>query len=71
MEHDEETIVEADYVIDIGPGSGDSGGHVVFEGTPIDILTDSTSVTGPYLSGTKKIFEFKPLLTTIGLGSLP
>ena len=58
VEHDEETIVEADYVIDIGPGSGDSGGHVVFEGTPIDILTDSTSVTGPYLSGTKKIFEF-------------
>ena len=58
VEHDEETIVESDYVIDIGPGSGESGGKIVFEGTPENILNDPNSVTGPYLAGTKKIFEF-------------
>ncbi len=51
VEHDEETIRAADYVIDMGPGAGVSGGRVVFAGTPDEILTDEKSLTGKYLSG--------------------
>jgi excinuclease ABC subunit A len=58
VEHDEETIVQSDYVIDIGPGSGETGGKIISQGTPDHILNDPNSVTGPYLSKTKKIFEF-------------
>ena len=58
VEHDEETIIQSDYVIDIGPGSGETGGKIISQGTPDHILNDPNSVTGPYLSKTKKIFEF-------------
>jgi excinuclease ABC subunit A len=58
VEHDEETIIQSDYVIDIGPDSGELGGRVIFQGTPGQILKDPDSVTGPYLSGNKRIFEF-------------
>jgi excinuclease ABC subunit A len=58
VEHDEETIIQSDYVIDIGPGSGETGGKIISQGTPDHILSDPNSVTGPYLSKTKKIFEF-------------
>ena len=58
VEHDEETIIQSDYVIDIGPGSGETGGKIISQGTPDYILSDPNSVTGPYLSKTKKIFEF-------------
>jgi excinuclease ABC subunit A len=51
VEHDEETIRAADYVIDMGPGAGVSGGRVVFSGTPDEILIDEKSLTGKYLSG--------------------
>ncbi len=51
VEHDEETIRSADYVIDLGPGAGTSGGRVVAVGTPEDILTNRQSLTGRYLSG--------------------
>ena len=51
VEHDEETIRAADYVIDMGPGAGVSGGRIVFAGTPDEILTDEKSLTGKYLSG--------------------
>jgi len=51
VEHDEETIRAADYVIDMGPGAGVSGGRIVFSGTPEEILTDEHSLTGKYLSG--------------------
>ena len=55
VEHDEETILEADHVIDIGPGAGDHGGIVTAQGTPDEIKNNENSLTGQYLSGTKKI----------------
>ena len=63
VEHDEETISQSDYVIDIGPGSGETGGKIVSQGTPGHLVSDPQSVTGPYLSGIKKIYEFprKPI----------
>lgn len=51
VEHDEETIREADWVVDIGPGAGKHGGELVGEGTPKDIEKNSKSLTGQYLSG--------------------
>jgi excinuclease ABC subunit A len=51
VEHDEETIRSADYVIDLGPGAGISGGRVVAAGTPQDIMASRQSLTGQYLSG--------------------
>ncbi len=51
VEHDEETIRSADYVIDLGPGAGTSGGRVVASGTPQDIAASRQSLTGRYLSG--------------------
>ena len=54
VEHDEETIRSADWLIDIGPGAGDRGGEIVFEGTPAAI-EKSDSITGQYLSGRKNI----------------
>ena len=50
VEHDEETIKEADYVIDLGPGAGVEGGKIVATGPPEDIMKDSESITGRYLS---------------------
>jgi excinuclease ABC subunit A len=55
VEHDEETMLSADWIVDIGPGAGIHGGEVVFEGTPQQILKDEKSLTGMYLSGRKKI----------------
>jgi excinuclease ABC subunit A len=50
VEHDEETIRTADYVIDLGPGAGEHGGHVIFQGTPTELLQDGEgSLTGAYL----------------------
>jgi len=51
VEHDEETILEADYVLDMGPGAGVHGGYVVAEGTPDEIMNIPESLTGRYLSG--------------------
>jgi excinuclease ABC subunit A len=51
VEHDEETIRHADYVLDLGPGAGRLGGHVVAEGTPEQIMATPGSLTGRYLSG--------------------
>jgi excinuclease ABC subunit A len=51
VEHDEETIRSADYVIDLGPGAGELGGHVVAVGTPDEIMQHANSLTGKYLSG--------------------
>jgi len=51
VEHDEDAILTADYVLDIGPGAGVHGGHIVAEGTPQDILNHPDSLTGQYLSG--------------------
>ncbi|HSC69983.1 MAG TPA: excinuclease ABC subunit UvrA, partial [Candidatus Methylomirabilis sp.] len=51
VEHDEETILEADHVIDMGPGAGVHGGEVVAQGTPAEIMRNPASLTGRYLSG--------------------
>jgi excinuclease ABC subunit A len=55
VEHDEEAIRSADYVVDIGPGAGIHGGKIVFSGTPQELLADPDSLTGQYLSGVRKI----------------
>lgn len=55
VEHDEDTILAADYVVDIGPGAGDRGGNIVFTGTPKELVADKDSLTGDYLSGRKSI----------------
>ena len=55
VEHDAETMMESDYIVDIGPGAGKDGGEVVFFGTPEEILKSEDSITGQYLSGRKKI----------------
>ncbi len=55
VEHDEETILESDHVIDIGPGAGKHGGKIVAEGTPLAIKKNKKSLTGKYLSGTSSI----------------
>ncbi|GLI38159.1 excinuclease ABC subunit UvrA [Geobacter hydrogenophilus] len=51
VEHDEETILEADHVLDMGPGAGEHGGRVVAQGTPAEIMANPASLTGRYLSG--------------------
>ncbi|HIW57495.1 MAG TPA: excinuclease ABC subunit UvrA [Firmicutes bacterium] len=55
VEHDEDTMLAADHIIDIGPGAGIHGGEVVACGTPQDIMDCKESITGQYLSGAKKI----------------
>ncbi len=56
VEHDEETIRTADYVIDLGLGAGEHGGHVIFQGTPADLVKDGNgSLTGAYLRGERTI----------------
>ena len=55
VEHDEETMLNADYIVDIGPGAGAHGGEVVAEGTPKQIMANKKSITGQYLSGKKLI----------------
>ena len=55
VEHDEEAIRAADYVLDMGPGAGEAGGHIVAQGTPDEVIADAQSLTGRYLAGTLKI----------------
>jgi excinuclease ABC subunit A len=55
VEHDDETIREADWIIDLGPAAGEHGGQVIAEGTPKQILAHPKSLTGAYLSGRKQI----------------
>ena len=56
VEHDEETIRTADYVVDLGPGAGEHGGHVIFQGEPAQLLADGHgSLTGAYLRGERSI----------------
>ncbi len=55
VEHDEDTMRAADYIVDIGPGAGVNGGHVVAAGTPEEVMNTPGSLTGDYLSGRKKI----------------
>jgi len=55
VEHDEQTMLESDYIFDFGPGAGHHGGKVIAQGTPTEIKADPKSITCPYLAGTKKI----------------
>ena len=55
VEHDEDTIRSADYVVDMGPGAGEHGGYVVAAGTPEEVMAAPDSVTGDYLSGRRAI----------------
>ena len=55
VEHDEETMMEADYIVDMGPGAGEHGGEVIATGTAEEIMASPASVTGQYLSGKKQI----------------
>jgi len=54
VEHDEETMMQSDYIIDIGPGAGNDGGEVVAVGTPQELIDHPTSITGKYLAGILK-----------------
>lgn len=55
VEHDEDTMIAADYLIDIGPGAGVHGGRIMSQGTPKEVMEDENSLTGKYLSGKKFI----------------
>jgi excinuclease ABC subunit A len=55
VEHDRDTMLEADHLIDMGPGAGIHGGHVVAEGTPAEVMANAGSLTGKYLSGELEI----------------
>ena len=54
-EHDAETMEAADFLVEIGPGAGEHGGHIVAQGTPAEVIANPNSLTGQYLSGKKKI----------------
>jgi excinuclease ABC subunit A len=55
VEHDEEAILSADYVIDMGPAAGVHGGHIVAQGSPADVMASAKSLTGQYLTGAREI----------------
>ena len=55
VEHDSDTMLAADFIVDIGPGAGVNGGHVVAAGTPEEVMANEASITGAYLSGRKKV----------------
>lgn len=55
VEHDEETMLEADYIVDVGPGAGIHGGEIVCAGTPKEVMDCENSITGQYLSGRRKV----------------
>ena len=55
VEHDEDAILSADHVVDIGPGAGVHGGHIVAQGTPEEIMASAESITGQYLTGVRQI----------------
>ena len=55
VEHDEDTMRESDFIVDVGPFAGEKGGNIVFAGTYEDILKDKNSLTGAFLSGREKI----------------
>ena len=55
VEHDTDTMLSSDYLVDIGPGAGDAGGYIVAHGTPEEVMKNDKSITGRYLSGKEKI----------------
>jgi len=75
VEHDEETIRAADWVIDLGPGAGEHGGHIVAEGPPEAVAANPASLTGAYLSGRRRIevpaSRRRPSMSLSGSGDAP
>jgi excinuclease ABC subunit A len=67
VEHDEETIREADYLVDVGPGAGVHGGQVVAAGTPTEVAHNKQSITGAYMAGREKIEANKKIRKGNGL----
>jgi excinuclease ABC subunit A len=67
VEHDEDTMLQADHLIDIGPGAGVHGGHVVAQGTPAEVIANKNSLTGLYLKGELKVPI--PVTRRTGLGT--
>lgn len=65
VEHDSQTILKSDYVIDMGPGAGESGGEVVFAGLPENLLEKSDTLTGLYISGRKSLHPVAPRRTPV------
>ena len=63
VEHDTDTLLRADYIVDFGPGAGSEGGEVIATGTPAEIMQNVKSITGNYLSGRKKIARLGTLRT--------
>src|SRR5260221_3839551 len=55
VEHDEETMQEADWLVDFGPGAGELGGEIVASGTPREVMKNERSLTGAYLAGRRRI----------------
>ena len=55
VEHDDDTMRAADYLVDVGPGAGNHGGEVVSSGTPNKVMKDKKSLTGQYLSGKNEL----------------
>src|SRR6185369_7707393 len=74
VEHDEEAILAADHVVDLGPAAGVHGGEIIAEGTPADIMAEPRSLTGQYLKGEREIevperrrpFSEKKMLKVVG-----
>ena len=54
VEHDEDTMMKADYIVDIGPGAGINGGEVVVAGTPQQVMACENSITGAYMAAEKR-----------------
>ncbi|MDA8134753.1 MAG: excinuclease ABC subunit UvrA [Desulfobacteraceae bacterium] len=69
VEHDQETMEESDWIVDIGPGAGHLGGEIVAQGTPAQIKENPASITGRFLSGKDKIFIPEKRRTPEGLGN--
>jgi excinuclease ABC subunit A len=63
VEHDEDAILAADHVVDVGPGAGIHGGEIVAQGTPAEIMADSASLTGQYLTGVREVASLRPRRT--------
>lgn len=68
VEHDEETMMESDWIVDIGPGAGEHGGEVIANGTPEEVKNNPDSITGQYLSG--KMFIPTPTVRSKGNGQV-
>ena len=67
VEHDTDTMLAADYLVDVGPGAGIHGGNIVAQGTPKEVMQNENSITGAYLSGKRKIEVPKPRRKGTGL----